>query len=320
MQRRNFLRSAGAAVVTGTATASTAAANSDETAETDSDMQIILHGGAGGEPDDPEPRQAVMDEAADAGVAEDTPLDAVVSALCVMEESPMFNAGVGGAIQSDGQVRTDAGIMMSDLEIGAVASVPGVSEATRAARVIMEETPHVLVRGEFAAEVAAGFGIDTDVTLTTEDGLEDFEELDPPDGDAFDQLEWVNEVFGGTSTVGGVARSGDQLAAATSTGGLSYALAGRIGDVPQAGSGFYCTDAGGVSVTGTGEDIIRTTLSQRTVSLLEDGETAQSAAEIALDQFVDLTDSTAGIIVQDADGDTGITFNSDAMQTSESNS
>lgn len=75
-----------------------------------------------------------------------------------------------------------------------------------------------------------------------------------------------------------------------------------------------------MSVTGTGEDIIRTTLSQRTVGLLEDGESAQSAAEAALDQFVDLTDSIAGIIVQDADGDTGVTFNSDAMQTSESSS
>ncbi|MFC6907246.1 isoaspartyl peptidase/L-asparaginase [Halalkalicoccus tibetensis] len=281
-------------------------------------MEIILHGGAGGVPDEPEPRQAVLDDAVEHGAAQETPLDAVVSALCVLEESPMFNAGVGGAIQSDGQVRTDAGIMLSDLEIGAVASVPGVSEATRAARVIMEETPHVLVRGEFAAEVAAGFGIDTNVTLTTEDGLEEFEELDPPDGDAFEQLEWVNEVFGGAGTVGAVARSGDELAAATSTGGLSYAIAGRVGDVPQAGSGFYCTDAGGVSVTGTGEDIIRTTLSQRTAGLLEDGESAQSAAETALEEFVDLTDSTAGIIVLDADGDTGITFNSDAMQTSQS--
>lgn len=189
MRRRNFIRSAGGAVVAGTAAAGTDVANGDKDTETNSDMQIILHGGAGGEPDDPEPRQEVMDEAAVRGVAEETPLDALVSALCVLEESPMFNAGVGGAIQSDGQVRTDARIMTDDLDIGAVASVPGVSEATRAARVVMEETPHVLVCGEFATEIAAGFGIDTDVTLTTEEGLEEFEELDPPDGDAFEQLE-----------------------------------------------------------------------------------------------------------------------------------
>lgn len=178
----------------------------------------------------------------------------------------MFNACIGGAIQSDGEVRTDAGLMTSDLEIGAVTSVPNVAHAASAAQVVLEETPHVLIRGEFAAELAAEFGIATDVDLVTADQQEAYEELDPPDGDFAEELEWVTDVFGGADTVGAVARDDDEFAAATSTGGLSYALAGRVGDVPQAGSGFYCTEAGGVSVTGVGEDIIRTTLSQRTVS------------------------------------------------------
>lgn len=317
MHRRRFIRTTGTAVVAGSAAAgATTARAHDDSKQPCTDLQIILHGGAGGPPDEPAPRQAVLDDAAERGAAEDTPLEAVVSALCVLETSPMFNAGVGGAIQSDGQVRTDAGLMTSDREIGSVASVPNVAHAAGAAQVVLEETPHVLLRGEYAAELAAEFGIDADVDLVTEDNREAFEELDPPDGDIGEQLAWVDEVFGGTDTVGAVARAGDDFAAATSTGGLSYALAGRVGDVPQTGCGFYCTEAGGVSVTGVGEDIIRTTLSQRTGSHMGDGLDAQDAAETALEEFIDITDSTAGIIALDTEGRSGVAFNSDAMQTS----
>lgn len=317
MHRRRFIRTTGAAVVTGSAAAGTTTASEhNDHSESDANLQIILHGGAGSPPDEPDPRQAVLDDAAERGARQDTPLEAVVNALCVLEYSPMFNAGIGGAIQSDGQVRTDAGLMTDDREIGSVASVPNVAHAVGAARVVLEETPHVLLRGEYAAELAAEFGIDADVDLVTGDNREAYEELNPPDGDISEQLEWVNEVFGGTDTVGAVARTGDNFAAATSTGGLSYALAGRVGDVPQTGCGFYCTEAGGVSVTGVGEDIIRTTLSQRTISHMEDGLGAQDAAETALDEFIDITDSTAGIIALDTDGRSGVAFNSDAMQTS----
>lgn len=315
MRRRRFIQTVGTTAVAGSAVATPTTATEDDS-NGESNIQIILHGGAGSPPDEPTPRQDVLDKAAEHGVAQKTPLEAVVNALGVLEESPMFNAGVGGAIQSDGQVRTDAGLMTSDLEIGAVASVPNVAHAAAAAQVVLEETPHVLIRGEFAAELAAEFGIATDVDLVTADRREAYEELDPPDGDFTEELEWVNEVFGGADTVGAVARDGDEFAAATSTGGLSYALAGRVGDVPQAGSGFYCTEAGGVSVTGVGEDIIRTTLSQRTVSHLEDGLNAQDAADTALEEFIDITDSTAGIITLDSEGESGIAFNSDAMQTS----
>jgi len=72
-------------------------------------MRIIVHGGAGGTPDEPDARQAVLDEAAETGAAAATPLDAVESAVRTLESSPRFNAGTGGAVQSDGIVRTDAG-------------------------------------------------------------------------------------------------------------------------------------------------------------------------------------------------------------------
>ena len=116
-------------------------------------------------------------------------------------------------------------------------------------------------------------------------------------------------------TVGAVATDGDRVAAATSTGGRWLALAGRVGDVPQVGSGFYCAPAGGASATGAGEDIARTTLSRQAVGHLEDGMGAQAAADAAIEAFGDLVEGSAGVILLTPDGDAGWAYSSDAMQT-----
>ncbi|WP_101295004.1 isoaspartyl peptidase/L-asparaginase [Halegenticoccus soli] len=295
-------------------------------------MHVIVHGGAGGVPDDPEPRQRVLDEAAETGAARSTPLDAVESAVKVLESNGRFNAGVGGAVQSDGVVRTDAGVMTDARAVGAVASVPGVEHAVSAARVVMEETPHVFVAGERAAALAEDFGVETGVDLLTERSRERWAEADPPGRELGPKahLAWLRERWGrhdsaeGESaardptdhdTVGAVATDGEAFAAATSTGGRWFALAGRVGDVPQVGSGFYCAPAGGASATGSGEDIARVTLSRRAVSHLERGLDAQRAAELAIEEFGELTGSEAGVIVLDRDG-AGSAYNSDGMQTS----
>ena len=91
--------------------------------------------------------------------------------------------------------------------------------------------------------------------------------------------------------------------------------AGRVGDVPQIGSGFYASPAGGASATGAGEDIAKTTLCRRAVRHLERGLDAQAAADLAIEEFGELTGSSAGVIVLDRDGDAGESFNSEAMQT-----
>jgi isoaspartyl peptidase/L-asparaginase-like protein (Ntn-hydrolase superfamily) len=278
-------------------------------------MRVIVHGGAGGEPDEPEPRQAVLDEAAETGAAADSPLDAVERAIHVLESSERFNAGVGGAVQSDGVVRTDAGVMTSDREAGAAASMPGVEHAVSAARVVLEETPHVFVSGEHAVDLAADYGVDTDVDLLTEETRKRFEDADPPEGTPSEHLAWLRERFGGHDTVGAVASDGEDFAAATSTGGRFFALAGRVGDVPQLGSGFYCAPAGGASATGAGEDIAKATLTRRAVRHLERGMDAQAAADLAIEEFAELTGSRAGIIVLDESG-AGSAYNSDGMQTS----
>ncbi|MFB6268894.1 MAG: isoaspartyl peptidase/L-asparaginase, partial [Halobacterium sp.] len=111
---------------------------------------------------------------------------------------------------------------------------------------------------------------------------------------------------------------GDDFAAATSTGGRWLALAGRVGDVPQIGSGFYAAPAGAASATGAGEDIAKTTLTRRAVRHLESGLDAQAAADRAIDEFGELTGSSAGVIVLDSDGNAGEAFNSEQMQTARS--
>ena len=280
-------------------------------------MEVVVHGGAGGTPEEPRRRQAVLDDAAEAGAKADRPVDAVVEAVNVLESSPRFNAGIGSAVQSDGVPRTDAGLMANDGSAGAACSMPGVEHAVDVARIVAEETPHVLVAGERAVELAAAFGVETDTDLWCERTRRRWADLDdhPPDDDPLAHLEWIDGEFGGSDTVGAVARDGNALAAATSTGGRWLALAGRVGDVPQIGGGFYCSPAGGASATGAGEDIAKATLARRAVRHLEDGLDAAPAADRALEAFDELTGSTAGLVLLDADGNAGRAFNSESMQT-----
>ncbi len=284
-------------------------------------MRVIVHGGAGENPTDPDARRESLDSAATAGSNELTPVAAVKTSIRRLESDPLFNAGVGSAVQSDGYIRTDAGMMCSEHRVGAACAMPGVEHAIDVAAVVRSETSHILISGVHAIDLAEAHGIEAGVDLWTErtrarwDGLED----SPPD-DLKAQAAWVNERFGESverdhDTVGAVATDGEETVAATSTGGRWFALAGRVGDVPQVGSGFYCTDAGGVSATGAGEDIARYTLSRRTSQLLEEGYDAQSAAATAIDAFGELADGVAGVIVLTPDGEFGSAYNSDSMET-----
>jgi beta-aspartyl-peptidase (threonine type) len=287
-------------------------------------MQLVVHGGAGSWPDEPVARQAVLQDAADTGAAASGPLDAVVSAVGVLEESPRFNAGVGGAVQADGVVRSDAGVMTGDRAVGGVCSMPGVVNAAAVARAVLERTPHVLVSGGYAAELAEHVGVETDRELLTDDTRQRFAEADPPESALGDVLDWVNDRFGQTDqraprdhdTVGAVAvRDDGALAAATSTGGRWFALPGRVGDTPQVGAGFYAAAAGGASATGHGEDIARVTLSREAVRRIEDGADPQEAAEASVAKLGEETGGDAGIILADRAGRVGSAYNTDLMQT-----
>jgi len=307
-------------------------------------MQVIVHGGAGDRPDEPDERRKVLDSAAESGADKSAPLDAVDAAVGVLERSPRFNAGTGGARQSDGAVRTDAGVMTSDRAVGAACSMPDVERAVSVARVVLEATPHVLLSGEHAVALAEDYGVATGVDLLTDRTRKRWDRTAPPEGPPNEQLPWIHDHFGATGeampeddgaddrardadggdqdadpadhdTVGAVATDGDRVAAATSTGGRWYALAGRVGDVPQVGSGFFATPSGGASATGAGEAIATNGLARRAVWLLDDGHDAAEAAERAIAAFDAETNAEAGVIVATPDGGLGSAFNSAAMQT-----
>lgn len=279
-------------------------------------MRVLVHGGAGADPDEPTKRQKTLDTAVDAGAAVSTPRRAVIDAVRVLESGKRFNAGIGSAVQSDGRIRTDAGLMLSDGTTGAACSMPGVEHAIDVARVVATETPHVLVAGGQAVSLADAFDIATDRDLWTERTRGRWAELDPPAvDDASAQLEWVRQQFGGSDTVGAVATDGDRLAAATSTGGRWCAVAGRVGDVPQVGAGFYTTRKAAVSTTGAGEAIARFGLARSVAEAIESGTDPAAATGQEIEAFDRETGASAGVIAIDSDGNAGQAFNSAAMQT-----
>ena len=306
-------------------------------------MQVLVHGGAGGTPDEPEDRQSVLDEAATEAAQESAPLSAVETAVRRLESNPRFNAGVGSAVQSDGKVRTEASVMTSDREAGCACAMEGVEHAVSAARVVLEETPHVLVTGPQATVLAKDYGVTTGQDLWTERTRERWESVDHPRGSSpRAHLRWVNDRFAdGTDngadgdaddpvtevgaglaedprdhdTVGAVARDGEQFAAATSTGGRWFALAGRVGDVPQVGAGVYCGEAGAASATGAGEQIAQASLARRAVGYLEAGHAASTSARFAVNEFEQQApDANVGIILV-GEEEVGSAYNSDGMQT-----
>ena len=277
-------------------------------------MDVIVHGGAGARSPASEDRAHALEKAARRGSKAASPVDAVVAAVRWLESAPHFNAGVGSAVQSDGTIRTDAGLMTGSGSAGAACSMPGIEHAIEVARIVMASTPHVLVSGEHAVDLAASFGIPTRVDLWTERTRERWQSVDPPMTGIEDRLAWVREHFGGHDTVGAVATDGERVATATSTGGRWFALAGRVGDVPQIGSGFYASEVGGASATGAGEDIARETLAREVVDRLEDGADPQVAAEETIADFDAAREGDAGVIVMGVDGDAGSAYNSESMQ------
>jgi beta-aspartyl-peptidase (threonine type) len=255
---------------------------------------IIVHGGAGEiDPKSLPDRLAGCRKAAEAGYAilkrGGSAVDATLAAVVVLEDDPLFNAGTGSTLNSLGKVETDAAIMDgATLRAGAVAAVSGVRNPITLARAVMLHTPHVLLTGEGALQVAREHHIAL---------------CDPEALIVAAQREHWKRKYG---TVGAVALdSNGLLAAATSTGGMFDKLPGRIGDTPLIGCGTYADDRAAVSCTGIGEDIIRTTLARTAAYLLEEAGDAPGAADLAIRFFVDHTDSEAGLILIDRKGRMG---------------
>lgn len=219
---------------------------------------------------------------------------AVESSIGFLEASGLFNAGRGSKRQLDGAQRMDASLMEgSSLRAGAVASLEGFVHPITAARLVMEETDHVLLAGPMAARFARHFALERHRTRGASLRFS-YERL----------LSRRTSVRDRHGTVGAVAldRSGT-IAAGASTGGINAMLPGRIGDTPLIGCGVYADNrSGAVSMTGQGEGIIRLAVAKTICERLAEGNSPSRAANSVLRQLVSRIHGAAGTLVLAPDG------------------
>lgn len=273
-------------------------------------IAILVHGGAGAIADDDDARACAEGclRAARAGYAllkeGRSALDAVEAAAVVLEDDPRYNAGTGGYLTTEGVIELDASVMCGDLSAGAVAGLRGYANPIRVARAVMERSPHVMLAAEGAARFAreAGFESVPEGLLLTEKALKVW------------RRDRDRGAGPGSGTIGAVAiDSSGRLAAATSTGGTSFKLPGRIGDSPLIGAGTYADDAGGAaSATGHGESIIKVSLGKHAVDRMRAGADAWAAARSAVGEL-ERVGGKAGIILVDRSGRIGFAFNTARM-------
>jgi beta-aspartyl-peptidase (threonine type) len=269
---------------------------------------LIIHGGAGSPALElHEARQRGLRRAFAAAWSilsqNGSALDAAVQAVVILEDDPVFNAGIGSCLNQDGIVEMDASVMEgATFRVGAVGAVRTVQNPVLLAKAIMEEGRHVFLVGEGAERFAhaKGFATVLPETLITER----------------QRRRWQGaRTQGEPGTVGAVAfDTAGRLAAATSTGGIFDKPPGRVGDSAVVGAGTYADDTlGAASATGTGEAIIRTTLTRTAVEFLRGGVDPTQAARRALEIFQKRTASEAGVILIDALGRVGHAHNASAM-------
>ena len=298
---------------------------------------IQIHGGAWDIPADL--KEAHIDgvrrahqAAYDALLAGAPPLQAVIAALKVMEDDPVFDAGVGSSLNENGEVELDAAVMEGrDLKAGAVAAVSRFPHPCEIALAVMERTSHVLLIREGAERFALAQGFEpvdprTLVDPREYESYEAWTKAGKPDARLFFDAEGrVNQDHGITEhekrgTVGIVlgvradAEAKCSLFAGISTGGTRAKMAGRVGDAPLVGCGLYADDEGGaVCCTGWGEGFIRMAAAKGVSDLIGRGIHPQEAVESILWELNRRTQGRGGIIALDPYGRTGASFTTPDM-------
>jgi len=233
-------------------------------------------------------------------------VEAVEATIRVLEASGLFNAGVGARLQLDGARRMDAALMEGHgLRAGAVAAIQQVRHPITAARLVMDETTHVLLVGEPATRFARHFRLERQrsPTRAQRKASRAAAEIRQARGSFQRTLRLYDTMRSGRAgklgTVGAVAldREGS-VAAGASTGGIALMLPGRVGDTPLIGSGIYADDeAGAVSMTGWGESIMRMAVAKEICNRLAAGLTPSTAARLVLEKLIRRTDGAAGALV-----------------------
>lgn len=272
---------------------------------------LVIHGGAGvmdKKDFTPELEKEYLDklqEALDSGESilksGGSSLDAVTAAVIIMENSPLFNAGKGSVFSETGENEMDAAIMNGkDLSAGAVAGVRTIKNPILAARKVMEESKHVLLVRDGAEKFAREH---------------DVEMVDP--SYFFTRKRWDALLKAQKhGTVGAVAldKAGN-LAAATSTGGMTNKMTGRVGDTPVIGAGTYANNnTCAVSATGYGEFFIRYTVAHDISALMEykGMPLSEAANEVIFNKLMPVG-GTGGVIAVDKNGNYTMTFNTSGM-------
>ncbi len=251
-------------------------------------------------------------------------MDAVVAAIKSMEDNPVFNAGKGAVFTSEGTNELDASIMDGKtLEAGSVAGIAHIKNPIEAAYLVMEGTPHVMLASHGAEKFAISKGVETvpDEYFATEKRLKQLKAAQAKDKVMLDHddtdptMAFKHEHHDKYGTVGAVAldKNGN-LAAGTSTGGMTNKLPGRIGDSPIIGAGTYANNAtAAISCTGTGEMFIRVgaahSIHDRCRFLHEN---VSDAIKDVLKEVGDI-EGLGGIIALDAKGNFGAFFNTKGM-------
>ncbi len=245
-------------------------------------------------------------------------LDAVTEAVRLLEECPLFNAGIGSVFTRDGTHELDACIMEgASLNAGAVAGISRLRNPVLAARLVMEQSPHVLLVGEGAEQFAAQHGMPwvEPSLFSTPERLAQLQLAQGHvvlDHDIRAPLD-PDRKFG---TVGAVALDlHGNLAAATSTGGMTNKLPGRVGDSPLVGAGCYANNANAaISCTGTGELFMRTLAAYDIAALMEyRGLSLQQATERVIMEKIPTLGGSGGAIAVDNQGNVALPFNSEGM-------
>ena len=302
--------------------AATAAPSAAEQPATPRRLAIAIHGGAGviareqlGADGGAAYRQG-LEAALDAGYAVleagGSSLDAVTTAVRLLEDNPLFNAGRGAVLAHDGRAYLDASIMSGkNLSAGAVTGVTTVRHPIDLARRVMEDSPHVMLSGEGAEEFASLKGLervpnDWFITPTRRQQLDR----------VLQGRSAPRNELQGLGTVGAVAvdARGD-VAAATSTGGMTNKRWGRIGDAPIIGAGTYANNAScAVSATGHGEYFIRSVVAHDICALVEyKGWSLERAAKEVVQGKLVQRGGEGGIIAVDPQGNLVLEFNSPGM-------
>jgi beta-aspartyl-peptidase (threonine type) len=296
-------------------------------AERNPPIAIAIHGGSGtidkGEfsAEREQSIRATLEQAARAGhellAAGGSSLDAVTRAVTLLEDSPHFNAGRGAVFNAEGVNELDASIMEgAGLRAGAVAAVRRVRNPVLLARKVMEESAHVMLMGE-GAEIFArehGIAFEDDAYFHTDYRWQQLQKARSAGGsDSTFLSETPDRWF---STVGAVAldAKGD-LAAATSTGGMTNKRWGRVGDSPIIGAGTYADNRScAVSATGHGEYFIRATVARDICARMQySGARLKDAADEVVKKQLAEMGGAGGVIAVDPQGELALVFNTSGM-------